>query len=121
MAAAAAAMSIVATTQASAGTDGTAYTRNSCGAADFQNYGDNWYIYDLCKDGRYIVLDIDMMKNGTWTEHDDITYTGGYTGYTPVRYNRDYVEHSYIRFRVSLKENGEFVTGTVSPYTYVYA
>ncbi len=121
VAASAAAMFAVGTTQANAGMDGTGYTKNSCGAADFASYGDIWYIFDLCKDGRGVWVDIDMQKNGVWTNHETIYYNKGYTGYTPAKYNRDYTEHVYIRFRVGLGNNSAYISGTYGPWTYVYA
>jgi hypothetical protein len=120
--AAAAAISVLATTQASAGVSGYAKSANGCGQVNFVEYGDNWQVFDLCQDGRGVWLDIDIKKSGSWVNKETIYYTGGYTGIANYKvYNRDYTEGSALRFRVGLGDNGSYVSGTFGSWDYVWA
>lgn len=107
--AATAAMTIgFATTQAQASTGYAIQSNNSCGYAQFEDYGDRFFIHDTCSDGKGVRVYWDLDADGVgWSYYD---YRGGYTGWSKYyTLDIDLPENRWINVKVCLSDNGYFV------------
>ncbi|NUU19986.1 MAG: hypothetical protein HOV68_00485 [Streptomycetaceae bacterium] len=108
---AATALALGVTTQAHAELSGAITSNDSCGWTQFEDLGDHFYIYDVCKDGRGVRVAWDIEGDGLgWYWRD---YTGGYTGYSgPYDLNLDLPEKKWMHVKVGLVDNGSLVSNT---------
>jgi hypothetical protein len=108
------------TTQAHADTSGAITSDDSCGWTVFEDQGDHFYVYDVCRDGRGVRVAWDIDGDGKgWYWKD---YTGGYTGWGDGRYdmNLDLPENKWMTVKVGLVDNGSLVSGTWGYTSQVY-
>lgn len=101
----------VATTQAHASIGSAISSNNSCGYAQFEDYGDLFYIHDTCSEGRGVRVYWDMDADGVgWSYYD---YRGGYTGWAKsYRLDLELPEKRWMNVKVCLSDNGSFVGGS---------
>ncbi|GAA4618654.1 hypothetical protein GCM10023195_83990 [Actinoallomurus liliacearum] len=118
--AAAAATTLTMAAPAHAGSTVYAENNNSCAGVWFEPDGDNFGFKDFCADGMGVYMEMTKPTGGTPSTSDSkifksyaTSYNGSLDWYSgDVVWNQDYTEGYCFLYRVGLRKDGAYVSGT---------